>query len=71
MNLKLTNGAPSKYTLGQLRRDGLLTSFPKLIPDDLLASFFKPEGDKMYITGQLTDVVRSFDIKLFKINLES
>ena len=39
MYLKLTNGTPAKYTLGQLRRDNPQTSFPKLIPDDLLASY--------------------------------
>ena len=39
MHLKLTNGVPAKYTLGQLRRDNPQTSFPKLIPDDLLASY--------------------------------
>jgi len=39
MHLKLTSGTPAKYTLGQLRRDNPQTSFPKLIPDDLLASY--------------------------------
>ena len=39
MHLKLTNGTPAKYTLGQLRRDNPQTSFQKLIPDDLLASY--------------------------------
>ena len=39
MHLKLTNGTPAKYTLGQLRRDNPNTSFPKLIPDVLLASY--------------------------------
>ena len=39
MYVKLTNGTPAKYTLGQLRRDNPQTSFPKLIPDDLLASY--------------------------------
>ena len=39
MHIKLTNGTPAKYTLGQLRRDNPQTSFPKLIPDDLLASY--------------------------------
>ena len=39
MHLKLTNGVPAKYTLGQLRRDNPQTSFPKSIPDDLLASY--------------------------------
>ena len=39
MHLKLTNGNPAKYTLGQLRRDNPNTSFPKQIPDELLASY--------------------------------
>ena len=39
MHLKLTNGTPAKYTLGQLRRDNPNTSFPKVMPDDLLASY--------------------------------
>ena len=39
MHLKLTNGVPAKYTLGQLRRDNPQTSFPKLIPDEILASY--------------------------------
>ena len=39
MHLKLTNGVPAKYTLGQLRRDNPQTSFPKSVPDDLLASY--------------------------------
>ena len=39
MHIKLTNGYPAKYTLGQLRRDNPSTSFPKVIPDDLLASY--------------------------------
>jgi len=39
MHLKLTNGQPEKYSIGQLRRDNPQTSFPKSIPDDLLASY--------------------------------
>ena len=39
MHLKLTNGNPAKYTLGQLRRDNPQTSFPKLIPDEMLADY--------------------------------
>ena len=39
MHLKLKNGTPAIYTLGQLRRDNPQTSFPKLIPDELLASY--------------------------------
>lgn len=39
MHLKLTNGVPAKYTLGQLRRDNPQTSFPKVMPDDMLAAY--------------------------------
>jgi len=39
MHIKLTNGVPEKYSTGQLRRDNPQVSFPKLIPDDLLASY--------------------------------
>tara|TARA_R110001606_G_scaffold307411_1_gene454391 strand:+ start:42 stop:467 length:426 start_codon:yes stop_codon:yes gene_type:complete len=39
MHIKLTNGTPVKYTLGQLRRDNPNTSFPKVIPDEMLASY--------------------------------
>ena len=39
MHLKLTNGVPAKYTLGQFRRDNPNTSFPKQIPDEMLASY--------------------------------
>lgn len=63
MHLKLTNGTPAKYTLGQLRRDNPQTSFPKLIPADLLASYdvypytrpVAPEYDSL--THRLTDGV--------------
>lgn len=61
MHLKLTNGTPAKYTLGQLRRDNPNTSFPKQIPDKLLASYdvypytrpSSPEYDRL--SHQLTD----------------
>ena len=61
MHLKLTNGTPAKYTLGQLRRDNPQTSFPKSVPDDLLASYdvypytrpVAPEYDSL--THRLTD----------------
>ena len=39
MHIKLTNGYPVKYTLGQLRRDNPQSSFPKVIPDEILASY--------------------------------
>ena len=37
--LKLTNGTPENYTIGQLRRDNPNTSFPKNIPASILESF--------------------------------
>jgi hypothetical protein len=37
--VKVTNGQAEKYTIGQLRRDNPRTSFPKMIPDETLASF--------------------------------
>lgn len=39
MYLKLTNGQPENYTIGQLRRDNKNVSFPKIISDDTLAYF--------------------------------
>lgn len=39
MHIRLTNGSPAKYTLGQLRRDNSNTSFPKVIPDAILANY--------------------------------
>jgi hypothetical protein len=39
MHVKLTNGQPEKYSIGQLRRDNPQVSFPKSIPDALLASY--------------------------------
>ena len=39
MFIKLTNGVPEIYTIGQLRRDNPNTSFPKDIPHETLASW--------------------------------
>jgi hypothetical protein len=39
MYIKLTNGTPTKYTIGQLRRDNPKTSFPKQVSDEILAGF--------------------------------
>jgi hypothetical protein len=39
MHIKLTNGNPKKYTIGQLRRDNPQVSFPKSIPNEVLAEF--------------------------------
>lgn len=39
MHVKLTNGQPEKYSIGQLRRDNPQVSFPKNISDALLATY--------------------------------
>jgi hypothetical protein len=39
MHIKLTNGIPENYTIGQLRRDNPQVSFPKSIPDATLAEY--------------------------------
>jgi hypothetical protein len=39
MHIRITNGVPTPYTIGQLRRDNPQTSFPKSIPDEMLEAF--------------------------------
>jgi len=39
MYVKLTNGTPTLYTIGQLRRDNPNTSFPKHVSDEILAGY--------------------------------
>lgn len=39
MFIRLTNGSPTPYTIGQFRRDNPDTSFPKDIPTETLAAF--------------------------------
>lgn len=39
MFVKVTNGVPEKYTLGQLRRDNPNVSFPKTIPEETLLDY--------------------------------
>jgi len=39
MHIKLTNGQPETYSIGQLRRDNPNTSFPKSPSDALLADW--------------------------------
>lgn len=39
MYVKITNGTASEYTIGQLRRDNSNVSFPRQIPDSLLAEY--------------------------------
>jgi len=39
MFVKVNNGVAQKYTIGQLRKDNPSTSFPRSIPDELLADY--------------------------------
>jgi hypothetical protein len=39
MHIKLNNGVPETYTIGQLRKDNPNTSFPKRISDEVLAGY--------------------------------
>jgi hypothetical protein len=39
MHIKITNGTPTTYSIGQLRRDNPQVSFPKNPPDELLAEY--------------------------------
>jgi hypothetical protein len=39
MYIKITNGNPEPYSIGKLRRDNKDTSFPKRIPDNILADY--------------------------------
>jgi len=39
MFIKLTNGVPEKYTIGQLRKNNPNVSFPKDIPNNVLADY--------------------------------
>ena len=59
MYLKLTNGTPENYSIGQLRRDNPNTSFPKNIPSSILESF----GVYTYTQEQQT----TFDEKTKKL----
>ena len=39
MYVKVTNGTPTKTTIGQLRKDNPNTSFPRKVPDEILATY--------------------------------
>ena len=39
MYIKLTNGVPTPYSIGQLRQDNPQVSFPQAIPADALAEY--------------------------------
>ena len=39
MYVKITNGNPVKYTIGEFRRDNPQVSFPKIIPESTLVEY--------------------------------
>ena len=67
MYLKVINGTPQKYTINQLRFDNPNTSFPKVPPNELLASWGVYEytvEEKPYfdgITQKLEEVFKQND----------
>ena len=66
MHLKITNGQPETYSIGQLRRDNPNTSFPKVPSDALLADWGvypytmqdRPEYDHLTQTVQRLDITQ-------------
>jgi hypothetical protein len=63
MHVKLTNGVPTPYTIGQLRRDNPQTSFPKNIPDEVLASYdvYPVKSAPAPAYNELTQLIRVVD----------
>ena len=63
MFIKLTNGKPETYTIGQLRRDNPQTSFPKDIPAEILASYdvYAVKRTPIPAHNDLTEVVRMIE----------
>jgi hypothetical protein len=63
MFIKLTNGVPTPYTIGQLRRDNPQTSFPKDIPDEMLASYdvYPVKRTPAPAYNELTQLIRVLD----------
>ena len=63
MFIHLTNGVPTQYTIGQLRRDNPQTSFPKDVPNEILASYdvypVKRKPAPPY--NELTQLIRVID----------
>lgn len=65
-HLKITNGQPETYSIGQLRRDNPNTSFPKVPSDALLADWGvypytmqdRPEYDQFTQTLKQTALVQ-------------
>lgn len=60
MYIKLINGQPENYTIGQLRRDNPNTSFPKTISNEILAGFD--------VYPYTTQTVPAFDEKTQKLD---
>ena len=66
MHLKITNGQPETYSIGQLRRDNPNTSFPKVPSDALLADWGvypytmqdRPEYDHLTQNVQRLDITQ-------------
>ena len=58
MYIKLNNGVPENYTIGQLRKDNPQTSFPSNIPESLLNEYgvFKLEHTNFPDVGMDKDV---------------
>lgn len=63
MFIKLTNGQPENYTIGQLRRDNPQTSFPKDIPAEILASYdvYPVKRVSAPAYNELTQLIRTLD----------
>jgi len=63
MFIKLTNGVSTPYTIGQLRRDNPQTSFPKDIPDEMLASYdvYPVNRTPAPAYNELTQLIRVLD----------
>jgi hypothetical protein len=63
MFIKLTNGVPTPYTIGQLRRDNPQTSFPKDIPDEMLASYdvYPVKRTPAPAYNEFTQLIRALD----------
>jgi hypothetical protein len=64
MHLKITNGQPETYSIGQLRRDNPNTSFPKSPSDALLAGWgvYPYTVDDQPAFDYLTQNVQRLDI---------
>jgi hypothetical protein len=63
MFIRLTNGVPTPYTIGQLRRDNPQTSFPKDVPDEILASYdvYPVKRTPAPAYNELTQFIRVLD----------